>query len=63
MGGVRGSPRDGDEKTGVDDCWFVGRRGWRVMRKSRVVNLCDNILCETFLFLVQREQQRQQQHQ
>lgn len=34
--------------------------GWRVMRKSRVVNLGDNILCETFLFLVQRELQRQQ---
>lgn len=33
-------------------------RGGRVMRKSRVVNLCDNILCETFLFLVQRELQR-----
>lgn len=30
------------------------------MRKSRVVNLGDNILCETFLFLVQRELQRQQ---
>lgn len=32
------------------------------MRKSRVVNLCDNILCETFLFLVQRELQRSTEH-
>lgn len=40
----------------------AGDWGGRVMRKSRVVNLCDNILCETFLFLVQRELQRSTEH-
>lgn len=55
---ARGEPETATEREDACQSRSRGLGRGRVMRKSRVVNLCDNILCETFLFLVQRELQR-----